>query len=118
LVSGLAVLPIISAKNLELKLRTVVNLKTTANPLIINYPALQQALAQSIMLDNQDGANPCTVKINGQTNTITIPGGGTRIFNEAWIEQVDITGASTNVQVTSQVSPLQQISVYGGGVTQ
>jgi len=118
LVSGLAVLPIISAKNLDLKLRTVVNLKTTANPLIINYPALQQALAQSIMLDNQDGANPCTVKINGQTNTITIPGGGTRIFNEAWIEQVDITGASTNVQVTSQVSPLQQISVYGGGVTQ
>jgi len=118
LVSGLAVLPIISAKNLELKLRTVVNLKTTANPLIINYPALQQALAQSIMLDNQDAANPCTVKINGQTNTITIPGGGTRIFNEAWIEQVDITGASTNVQVTSQVSPLQQISVYGGGVTQ
>ena len=118
MVSGLAVLPIISAKNLELKLRTVVNLKTTANPLIINYPALQQALAQSIMLDNQDGANPCTVKINGQTNTITIPGGGTRIFNEAWIEQVDITGASTNVQVTSQVSPLQQISVYGGGVTQ
>jgi len=118
LVSGLAVLPIISAKNLELKLRTVVNLKTTVNPLIINYPALQQALAQSIMIDNQDGANPCTVKINGQTNTITIPGGGTRIFNEAWIEQVDITGVSTNVQVTSQVSPLQQISVYGGGVTQ
>ena len=118
MVSGLAVLPIISAKNLELKLRTVVNLKTTANPLIINYPALQQALAQSIMLDNQDGANPCTVKINGQTNTITIPGGGTRIFNEAWIEQVDITGASSNVQVSSQVSPLQQISVYGGGVTQ
>jgi len=118
LVSGLAVLPIISAKNLDLKLRTVVNLKTTVNPLIINFPALQQALSQSIMIDNQDGANPCTVKINGQTNTITIPGGGTRIFNEAWIEQVDITGASTNVQVTSQVSPLQQISVYGGGVTQ
>ena len=118
MVSGLAVLPIISAKNLDLKLRTVVNLKTTVNPLIINFPASQQALSQSIMIDNQDGANPCTVKINGQTNTITIPGGGTRIFNEAWIEQVDITGASTNVQVTSQVSPLQQISVYGGGVTQ
>ena len=118
MVSGLAVLPIISAKNLELKLRTVVNLKTTGNPLIINFPASQQALSQSLMIDNQDAANPCTVKINGQTNTITIPGGGTRIFNEAWIEQVDITGASTNVQVTSQVSPLQQNSAYGGGVTQ
>ena len=118
MVSGLAVLPIISAKNLDLKLRTVVNLKTTVNPLIINFPALQQALAQSMLIDNQDAANPCTVKINGQTNTITIAGGNFRIFNEAWIEQVDITGPSTNVQVTSQVSPLQQISVYGGGVTQ
>lgn len=118
MVSGLAVLPIISAKNLDLKLRTIVNLKTTAAPLIINYPAQQQALAQSILIDNQDAANPCTVKINGQTNTITIAGGNFRIFNEAWIEQLDITGASLNTQVTSQVSPLQQISVYGGGVTQ
>ena len=118
MVSGLAVLPIISAKNLDLKLRYIVNLKTTAAPLIINYPALQQALAQSVLIDNQDGANPCTLKINGQTNTITIAAGNFRIFNEAWIEQLDITGTSTNVQVTSQVSPLQQISVYGGGVTQ
>jgi len=117
LVSGLAVLPKISARNLELKLTQVTNLKTTAGALIINYPASFQSLANSVMIDNQDAANAVTVRFNRSTNTITIGGGNFRTFNDTWIEQIDLTGPSTNTQVSSQISPLTQISVYGGGVT-
>jgi len=117
LVSGLAVLPKISARNLELKLNTVIDLKTTANPLIVNYPAQYQALSQSLLIDNQDAANAVTVRLNRSTNTVTIAGSNFRAFNDAWIEQIDLTGPSTNTQVTSQVAPLTQISPYGGGVT-
>ena len=116
--SGLSVLPKISARNLDLKLNTVVNTKTTAAPLIINYPAQFQSLAQSVLLDNQDAANNVTVMINNTfQNTITIGPGNFRALNDAWIEQLNLTGPSTNTQVTAQVSPLRQISPYGGGVT-
>jgi hypothetical protein len=117
MVSGIAVLPQISAKNLELKLNTVIDLKTTANPLIVNYPAQYQSLSQSVLIDNQDAANNVTVRINRSVNTITIAASQFRAFNDAWIEQLDITGPSTNTQVTAQVSPLRQISAYGAGVT-
>lgn len=117
MVSGLAVLPQISARNLSLKLNTVVDLKTTANPLIINYPAQYQALSQSVMIDNQDAVNLVTIRLNRSTNTITLAGGNFRALNDAWIEQIDLTGPSTNTQVTSQVSPLALISARGAGVT-
>jgi len=117
LVSGLSVLPKISARNLDLKLNTVIDLKTTINPLIVNYAAQYQSLSNSIIIDNQDAANAVTVRLNRSTNTITIAGGNFRTFNDAWIEQIDCTGASANTQVTSQISPLRQISPYGQGVT-
>jgi len=117
LVSGLSVLPKVSARNLTLKLNTVIDLKTAAAAVIVNYPAQYQSLAQSILIDNQDAANAVTVRLNRSTNTITIAGGNFRAFNDAWIEQIDLTGPSTNTQVTSQVSPLRQISPYGEGVT-
>ena len=117
MVTGLAVLPQISARNLNLKLNTVIDLKTTANPLIVNYPAQYQALSQSLLIDNQDAANAVTVRLNRSTNTVTIAGSNFRAFNDAWIEQIDLTGPSTNTQITSQVAPLTQISPYGGGVT-
>ncbi len=115
--AGLAVLPQISARSLDLKLNTNVLIKNTANPLIINYPAQFQGLAQSVLIDNQDAVNPVTVRLNRQTNVITIAGGNFRALNDAWIEQIDLTGASTNTQVTSQVSPLALISARGAGVT-
>ena len=118
MVSGLAVLPKISARNLSLQLNTVVRTKNTANPLTINYPAEFQSLAQSVLIDNQNAANNVTVVLNNTSqNTITIAPGNFRAFNDAWIEQLNLTGASTNTQVTSQISPLTQISVYGSGVT-
>ena len=117
MVTGLAVLPKISARNLNLKLNTVIDLKTTAAAVIVNYPAAYQSLAQSILIDNQDAANAVTVRLNRSTNSITIGGSNFRAFNDAWIEQIDLTGPSTNTQVTSQISPLTQISPYGQGVT-
>ena len=106
-----------SARNLSLKLRTAVNLKTTAAQLVINYPALHQGLSNSVIIDNQDAANAVTVRFNLQINAVTIAGGQFRAFNDAWIEQINLTGPSTNTQVTSQISPIKQISPYGQGVT-
>lgn len=118
MVSGLAVLPKISARNLTLQLNTVVQVKNTANPLVINYPAQYQSLSQSLLVDNQDAANPVTVVLNNTSqNTITLPAGTFRAFNDAWIEQVNCTGLSTNTQVTAQVAALSDIAPYGGGVT-
>ena len=118
MVSGLAVLPKVSAKNLSLKLNTVVDLKTAAAALIVNYPAQYQSLSQSLLVDNQDAANPVTVVLNNTSqNTITLPAGAFRAFNDAWIEQVNLTGLSTNTQVTAQVAALRDIAPYGGGVT-
>ena len=95
----------------------MVNLKTTAAQLVINYPALHQGLSNSVMVDNQDAVNAVTVRFNLQINAVTIAGGNFRTFNDAWIEQINLTGPSTNTQVTSQVSPIQQVSPYGAGVT-
>ena len=117
MVTGLVTQPLVSARNLSLKLRTVVDLKTTAAQLIINYPAQHLGLSNSVMVDNQDAANAVTIRFNLQINSVTIAGGNFRTFNDAWIEQIDLTGPSTNTQVTAQISPLTQISPYGAGVT-
>jgi|TARA_B100000315_G_scaffold177847_1_gene166434 hypothetical protein len=113
-VSGLSILPLVSARNLELKLNTVSNLKDSGNELIVNYPASYQSLAQSILIDNQDTANAVTLRINRGVNSISIGPSDFRAFNDAWIEQINLTGPSTNTQVTSQVAPLRQVI---GGVT-
>ena len=113
--SGLSVLPKVSARNLDLKLNTVVAIKNTANPLVINYPASFQSLSNSVLVDNQDAVNAVTVQINKQLSSLTIAAGNFRAFNDAWIEQINLTGPSTNTQVTSQVSPLTQLGI--GGVT-
>jgi hypothetical protein len=115
LVTGLSVLPKVSAKNLELKLNTVVNIKDTANELIINYPASFMSLANSVLVDNRDGVNTVTVTINRQLNSITLGPGNFRALNDSWIEQLNLTGPSTDTQVTSQLSPLTQLGI--GGVT-
>lgn len=112
--SGLSILPLVSARNLELKLNTVSNLKDSGNELIVNYPASYQSLAQSIIIDNQDTANAVTLRINRGVNSISIGPSDFRAFNDAWIEQINLTGPSTNTQVTSQVAPLRQVI---GGVT-
>ena len=117
MVTGLVTQPLVSARYLSLKLRTVVDLKTTAAQLIINYPAQHLGLSNSVMVDNQDAANAGTIRFNLQINSVTIAGGNFRTFNDAWIEQINLTGPSTNTQVTSQVSPIKQISPYGAGVT-
>ncbi len=117
MVSGLAVLPKVSARNLDLKLNTVIDLKTTAAALVVNYAASYQSLSNSLLIDNQDAANAVTVRLNRSVNAITIAPSNFRAFNDAWIEQIDLTGPSTNTQVTAQISPLHQISPYGQGVT-
>lgn len=116
MVTGLATLPKLSARSLSLELTTVVNTKSTSNESIINYPAQYLGLAQSILVDNLDTANAVTVRINRGVNTMTIGASDFRAFNDAWIEQLNLTGGSTNTQVTAQVATLQSImpGAYSG----
>jgi hypothetical protein len=116
LVSGLATLPKQSARSLTLELTTVIQVKNTSNELIINFPASYQGLAQSILIDNLDTANAVTVRINRGVNTMTIGASDFRAFNDAWIEQLNLTGGSTDTQVTAQVATLRSImpGAYSG----
>lgn len=116
MVSGLATLPKQSARSLTLELTTVIQVKNTSNELIINFPASYQGLAQSIMIDNQDTANSVTVRINRGVNTINIGANDFRALNDAWIEQLNLTGGSTDTQVTAQVATLTSImpGAYSG----
>lgn len=116
MVTGISVLPKESARSLTLELTTVVQTKNTSNELIINFPAQYLGLSQSILIDNQDTANSVIVRMNRGVNTITIGANDFRAFNDAWTEQLNLTGASTNTQVTAQVATLQSImpGAYAG----
>jgi len=106
LVSGLTYLPRVSARNTDLKIFTTNDVKDSGATKIVNYHAEYQGLANSILVDNADAANACTVRINNNFHTITIAPSTFRAFNDAWIEQIEISGASTDCQITSQVSLL------------
>lgn len=108
MVSGLIFLPKVSAKSNDLQLITANDNKAAADK-IVNYPAEYLGLASSILIDNQDSSNSCTVRLNNNFNTITIASSSFRAFNDSWIEQVEVTGSSTNVQITAQVAPLESI---------
>jgi len=112
MVTGLVLQNKVSAKKDDLVSQTTLNTKDSANALIINYPALFNGLASSVLIDNQDGANPVTVRINrNSAGTQTIPASGFRAFNDSFIEQIDLTGASTNTQVTAQVVTLKELGL-------
>lgn len=78
---------------------------------IINFPMSYQGLGQSVLIDNQDAANSVTVKINGQVSTFIVPASNFRVVDNQWIEQIELSGASTNTIVTAQVVPREQIGV-------
>jgi hypothetical protein len=101
--SGLTLTPRISATSESLISFTVTDTKSTSAEKILNYPASQQGFASSVLIDNQDGSNSVTVRINRGINTITVPASGFRSFNGSWIEQINLTGASTDTQVTAQI---------------
>lgn len=106
MVSGLTLATRRSPKDTSIPLFfPTANSKTSASELIVNFDQTYQGLAQSVLIDNQSATDSCTVRINGQVNTITIPASSFRAWNDIWIEQVNITGSSTNVQVSAQVVP-------------
>jgi len=111
LVTGLVLENKISAKREDLNTQTVVTIKDSASASITNYAQQFNGLASSVLIDNQDGANPVTVRINRGINTITIPASNFRAFNDSFIEQIDLTGASTNVQLSAQVVSLQELGL-------
>lgn len=101
--SGITLGPRLSAKNESLVSFTVVDIKDSSAAKIVNYPSQYLAVAQSILVDNQDSTNAVTVRINRGVNTVTVPASGFRSFNDSWIEQIDTTGASTDTQITAQI---------------
>lgn len=104
-------MPKISAKSEALISFPVSHVKDSSATKIINYPAEVLGLAQSVLIDNQDSANAVTVRINHGFQTITIPASGFRAFNDSWIEQLDLSGASTDTQVTAQIVGRDQLGI-------
>jgi len=112
MVTGLALQNKVSAKKDDLVSQTVINRKSSATAIVINYPGSFNGMASSVLIDNQDGANAETVRINrNSAGTITIPASGFRAFNDSFIEQIDLSGASTNTQVTAQVVSLKELGL-------
>jgi len=112
MVTGLAIQNKVSAKKDDLVSQTVLNRKTSGTAVIINYPAQFNGMASSVLIDNQDGANAETVRINrNSAGTITIPASGFRAFNDSFIEQIDLSGPSTNTQITAQVVSLKELGL-------
>jgi len=110
--TGLVTLNLPAAKSNQWNPKTVIGQpKTAAAARIINFPAEFNGLANSVLIDNQDGGNAVTVRLNRGTLTIVIPSSGFRAFNDSWIEQLDLTGASTDVQVTAQVVSLSDLGL-------
>jgi len=110
MVSGLSIKPLISAKNDNLVGFQVSDIKP-AGTLIVNYPAEYLGLAQSLIVDNQDGGNAVTVRINRGITSITVPASQFRAFNDVWIEQIDLTGVATPVQISAIVVNRDQLKV-------
>jgi len=112
MVSGLVLQNKVSAKKDDLVTQTVIRSKTSATALVINFPALFNGLASSVLIDNQDGGNSETIRINrNSAGTVTIPASSFRAFNDSFIEQIDLTGAGTNTQVTAQVVSLKELGL-------
>jgi len=112
LTSGLVLKKLISAKNENLQAQEVqADPKDSAAERVINFPGQFNGLASSIIIDNQDGANAVTVRLNRSINSITIPASSFRTFNDSYIEQINLTGASTNVQVAAQVVSLEDLGL-------
>jgi len=112
MVTGLVLQNKVSAKKDDLVTQTVISIKNSASALIVNFPALFNGLASSVLIDNQDGSNAVTVRINrNSAGTLTIPASGFRAFNDSFIEQIDLTGASTDTQVTAQVVTLKELGL-------
>ena len=109
MVSGLIFLPKISAKSTNLQTTTANDVKNSADTKIINFSAEYMGLASSVLIDNQDSSDSCTVRINNNFNTITVASSSFRAFNDSWIEQVEVSGASTNVQISAQVALLSTL---------
>jgi len=112
MVTGLVLQNKVSAKKDDLTTQTIYLTKDSASALIINFPALFNGLASSVLIDNQDGANPVTVRINrNSAGSLTIPASGFRSFNDSFVEQIDLSGASTDTQVTAQVTSLSELGL-------
>jgi len=111
MVTGLVLENKISAKREDLATQTVTTIKDGAGALITNYAQQFNGLASSVLIDNQDGANAVTVRINRGVNSITIPASNFRAFNDSFIEQIDLTGASTDTQLSAQVVSLKDLGL-------
>ena len=71
----------------------------------IVYPDLYKGVAISAAILNQDGANACTVAING-SQTFQLAAGGQFNVNDQNIVSITITaGAAGQVDIVAQVAP-------------
>ena len=72
----------------------------------IHYPTEFRAIAVSVAIKNQDGANPCTFSINRQP-AISLSAGADQNINGQNIVSVQVTpGAAGSTDILAQVTPM------------
>ena len=72
----------------------------------IHYPTEFRAIAITVAIKNQDGANPCTFSINRQP-AITLSAGADQNINGQNIVSVQVTpGAAGSTDILAQVTPM------------
>ena len=92
-------------KDVTLESFPTVNTVAAGATSTIVYPSQYKGVAISVAIINQDGANSCTISLNGSTS-FSLSAGGSFNVNDQNIISVKITaGAAGGVDVVAQVAP-------------
>lgn len=70
----------------------------------ISYPNQYKGVALSVAIVNQDGANACTISINGSTSFALSAGGQFNVNDQNIVSVKIIAGAAGGVDVVAQVA--------------
>lgn len=75
---------------------------------IVTFPTEFNAIAISLQIENQDGGNACTYRINSSTNPlVNIPASNFRSFSDMNIVSVEVVaGATGPVVIQGQMASL------------
>lgn len=75
---------------------------------IVTFPTEFNAIAISLQIENQDGGNSCTYRINSSTNPfVSIPASNFRSFSDMNIVSVEVVaGATGPVIILGQMAAL------------
>lgn len=80
---------------------------------VIDFKSSYQGLAKSVLIDNRDGVNVATYRVNSRAATLrTIRAASSRVLSDMPIELLEVNaGAGDVVQVSAEVVPLEVLQL-------